>query len=114
MERNARDRANARKREKYANDPEYRQRRIQLVTKDMAIKRPDHVQKYLNDPEYRELIKEHERLKNQRRDTEAKNRRDWINRKANRNNSHHKNLFGSWLLRNKFGQRLLSGRHTIL
>lgn len=105
---------NARNREKYANDPEYRQRRIQIVAKHVATKRPDHIQKYLNDPEYREAIKEYEKWRNKRRDAEAKIRWDAMNRKENRNNVHQKNLLGSWLLRNKFWQRLVWETHDPL
>lgn len=59
---------NAKTRDRYANDPEYRQRRLQSkvesYAKLKAIRRPGHIQKYLNDKDYRESVMEKNRASN--------------------------------------------------
>jgi len=88
--RDARDRANARASERYANNPEYRQRRKEYYAKSTATRRPDHVQKYLNDPEYREILIAQGRFRNRGTDLEAKRRKNANWYKENRNNTQQK------------------------
>ena len=86
---------NARLRERYANDPEYRQRVLQKNKIFAARRRPAHIQKYLKDPEYREMMNERDRVLELRRDPKVKRQRA-VRLKENRNNLHQKHAFLNW------------------
>lgn len=114
----AKDRLNARRKERYTNDPEHREKRLQCARVGMArmraTRRPQHVQQYINDPEYRELWKERERLRARGRDREALRQAVTTFLEENRNNYRQKNLFHRWFLRNKWTRRLVWETHDPL
>ena len=101
---------NARQRERYANDLEYRQRQKQFVARNLvktrAERRPEHVQKYLNDQEYRELANEQYRLRGRKRDREAQRQSVTLLYRENRNNYKQKHSLMFWILQSKWARRL--------
>ncbi|CAD0085169.1 unnamed protein product [Aureobasidium mustum] len=121
---------NAKNRERYANDPEYRNRMLQKQrewtrerrAKDtdfvanrrqsnlrwIAKKRPAHIQNYINDPEYRKS------QKHNRRNSEAVVQRADLKRKANINNSYQKNALLHWILKATWQCRLFWETHEPL
>lgn len=109
---------NARQRERYANDPEYRQRRKQFAAKSQvnirAERRPEHVQKYLNDKEYRELVNEQYRFRGRKRDREAQSQAVALYHRENRNNYKQKHSLISWILQSKWARRLSWETHEPL
>jgi hypothetical protein len=103
---------NARQRERYASDPEFRQRMLQSQAKHRAMGRPEHIQKYLNDQDYRESVAEKSRADNI--DKEAK-RQALVNfYKQNVNNYAQKHALLNWILRNKWTRRLFWETHEPL
>lgn len=120
---------NAKQRERYANDPEYRNMMLQkqrkwhkIYSKDPehckqkirnTIKwrnrnRPDHIQNYLNDPEYRKSPKQ------SRRNSDAAAQRALLERKANVNNSYQKDALLHWMLRGTWQRQLFWETHEPL
>jgi hypothetical protein len=107
---------NARQRERYANDPEYRQRQLQYrakcYAKATAIRRPEHIQKYLNDKDYREFV--HDKERNAKKDREAQRQADMIRYREDRNNYAQKLNLLNWILRSKWARRLVWETHNPL
>ncbi|KEQ62610.1 uncharacterized protein M437DRAFT_66466 [Aureobasidium melanogenum CBS 110374] len=121
---------NAKAREKYANDPEYRKKKIQQATErnrqryinDPAYReylrqattrlrarnRPEHVQKFLNDAEYRNSLRR-ERLR-----SSASTQKTHVNFKENVNNCHQRDLLFHWVLNAKWRRRLVWETHEPL
>lgn len=123
---------NAKAREKYASDPEYRKRQIQLnaernrqryhsdpvyrkrnhqyTIESRAKKRPIHIQNYLNDAEYRDSVRQ-ERF---RLTSSASRQRDYGRRKENINNCYQKNALSQWVLKGEWRRRLFWETHEPL
>jgi hypothetical protein len=117
---------NARAREKYASDPEYRRRRIQAVVerytndpdvreknrqrniKRRAKNRPEHVQNYLNDAKYRGSLK-YERTR-----SDASREREYAEFRENVNNRYQKFALYRWILQGSWQRRLCWETHEPL
>ena len=109
---------NAKRRERYANDPEYRQRKLAILRKSrakhMPAKRSQHIQEYINNPEYRETLRKLYEARNEVRDKEAVNQGLAILYRENRNNFKQKNLLLNNLMGSKWLRRLAWETHEPL
>ncbi|KAH0394209.1 hypothetical protein KCU89_g11603, partial [Aureobasidium melanogenum] len=103
-----RNRLLQRRRERYANDPDVREKNRQTHIKWRAKNRPEHVQNYLSDAEYRDSKKRpYSKL-------DATTQRAYVKYKENFNNRYQKAAFLLWILNGTWQRRLFWETHEPL